>query len=58
MRPRITFANVASALALFIALGGTALATHPGGQNTIFYRRHHQRRGKGRRHRPGGGRYR
>jgi hypothetical protein len=35
MRPRLTFANVASAIAVFIALGGTTLATHPGGQNTI-----------------------
>jgi hypothetical protein len=35
MRPRITFANVTSVIALFVALGGTALATHPGGQNTI-----------------------
>jgi hypothetical protein len=35
MRPRITFANVVSVIALFVALGGTAIATHPGGQNTI-----------------------
>jgi hypothetical protein len=35
MRPRLTFANVVSVIALFVALGGTAIATHPGGQNTI-----------------------
>jgi hypothetical protein len=35
MRPRITFANVVSVIALFVALSGTAIATHPGGENTI-----------------------
>jgi hypothetical protein len=35
MRPRLTFANVVAVIALFIALGGTAIATHPGGANTI-----------------------
>jgi hypothetical protein len=35
MRPRLTYANVVATLALFVALGGTAIATHPGGQNTI-----------------------
>ncbi len=29
------YANVLATLALFVALGGTALATHPGGNNTI-----------------------
>jgi hypothetical protein len=35
LRIRPTYANVVATLALFIALGGTAIATHPGGQNTI-----------------------
>jgi hypothetical protein len=36
MRPRLTYANVVSTVCLFLLLaGGTALATHPGGQNTI-----------------------
>ncbi|MGH2986489.1 MAG: hypothetical protein ACRDLO_07375 [Solirubrobacterales bacterium] len=35
MRPRPTYANVVATIALFVALGGTAIATHPGGQNTI-----------------------
>jgi hypothetical protein len=34
-RIRPNYANVVATVALFIALGGTALATHPGGQNTI-----------------------
>jgi hypothetical protein len=36
MPPRLTYANVISTVCLFLLLaGGTALATHPGGQNTI-----------------------
>jgi hypothetical protein len=36
MRPRLTYANVISTVCLFLLLaGGTAIATHPGGQNTI-----------------------
>jgi hypothetical protein len=36
MRPRLTYANVMSTVCLFLVLaGGTALATHPGGENTI-----------------------
>ncbi len=34
-RHRFRYANVISTLAVFVALGGTALATHPGGNNTI-----------------------
>jgi Chaperone of endosialidase len=32
---RLSLPHLLSALALFVALGGTALATHPGGANTI-----------------------
>jgi trimeric autotransporter adhesin len=35
LRSRLSLAHLVSAVALFVALGGTALATHPGGANTI-----------------------
>ena len=34
-KSRLSLAHLLSAVALFVALGGTALATHPGGANTI-----------------------
>ena len=41
IRDRLTYANVISTIALFLALtGGTAVALS--GSNTVFYRRHRE----------------